>query len=102
MYNNIMDTTEHNFYEKERLENISRIMPTYASFLRVGDEVSLGLRDDPLYPYSDTDRPQGTIESIFGPEGNQVINVKLDDKFGGKIAHCDVRTLNPYLSFDMH
>ena len=88
-------------YSQERIENISRIMPTYGAFIKSGDEVELGLKGDPLYPTAyRNSRPRGTVKSVFGPKGAQVVNVQLNDEFGGKMAHCDVRTLNPYLLFE--
>lgn len=89
-------------YTQERLENISHIMPTYAAFLKPGDRVKMGMVEDPLFPevYRNA-RPLGVVESIVGPEGSEVINVKLDDAFGGKMAHCDVLSVNPYLTFEL-
>lgn len=88
-------------YSQERIENISRIMPTYGAFVNDGDEVELGLKGDPLYPEAyRNSRPRGVVKSVFGPKGAQVVNVQLNEKFGGKMAHCDVRTLNPYLLFE--
>lgn len=88
-------------YSPNRIENISRIMPTYCAFIKSGDEVELGLKGDPLYPVAyRNSRPRGVVKSVFGPKGAQVVNVQLNDKFGGKMAHCDVRTLNPYLLFE--
>ena len=88
-------------YSQERIENISRIMPTYGAFVKDGDEVELGLKGDPLYPTAyRNSRPRGVVKSVFGPKGAQVVNVQLNEEFGGKMAHCDVRTLNPYLLFE--
>ena len=84
-------------YTRARLENIPTIMTTYAQFLRPNDEVYLGISDDSEFPYRGMERPYGNVHSIIGPPGNQMINVQLDAKFGGKMAHCDVRSLNPYL-----
>ena len=76
-------------------------MPTYGAFVKDGDEVELGLKGDPLYPAAyRNSRPRGTVKSVFGPKGSQVVNVQLNQEFGGKMAHCDVRTLNPYLLFE--
>ena len=90
------------YYSQERLENISHIMPTYAAFVRPGDRVKLGLEGDTLFPEAYRgNRPMGTVESVVGPDNNQVVNIKLDEKFGGRMAHCDVLSLNPYLSFEL-
>lgn len=90
------------YYTQERLENISHIMPTYAAFVKPGDRVMMGIKDDPCFPaaYRST-RPLGTVTSIVGPMHSEVINVQLDEKFGGKMAHCDTCSVNPYLSFEL-
>lgn len=89
-----------NYYSKERIENISCILPTYAAFLREGDRVNMGIEADPMYPYRGVSRPTGTVKSVVGPSGAQMVNIQLDAKFGNRIAHSDVRSLNPYLSFE--
>lgn len=89
-----------NYYSQERIENLSKLLPTYAAFLNKGDNVHLGIRSDPLFPETyRNSRPLGTVESVYGPEGSQVIAVRLGNDWGNQVAHCDVRSLNPYLSF---
>ena len=85
-------------YSKERLENLQAINATYCRALRVGDEVQLGNRDDPMNPYPRGEHPYGRVHSINGPPDARVINVKLEGSRAGSWAHCDMLSINPYLT----
>lgn len=55
----------HSMYASDRVEKISRIMPSFAEVAQVGDTVNLGLVGDPLFPDAYTsERPMATISAV--------------------------------------
>lgn len=79
-------------YDSDRISKIETIMPGFIAYAAVGDEVELGLKGDPCYPYGDGPRPLGTIESIYGGAERRGVEILLTD---GTRVRCDEDDYRP-------
>lgn len=75
-------------YNKDRLERISKILPTFSKIAKAGDVVYMGLEGDPAFPFSKGKRPTATIQNVS--TSNEGTNVEL------KMANGKIETVNEY------
>tara|TARA_B110000046_G_C12972861_1_gene389731 strand:- start:942 stop:1538 length:597 start_codon:yes stop_codon:yes gene_type:complete len=68
-------------FAAERLQKIDNIMPNFYSFATQGDEVTLGLEGDPMFPasYRGEKRPVGNIVKLQGQAGERSVEIRLKD-----------------------
>ena len=66
-------------YDTERVNKISQIMPQFAKVANEGDTVLMGLEGDPLFPFTQKNRPTAVISNIEHRKHDSIITLKLND-----------------------
>lgn len=84
--------TYHEITAGDRLAHVGEVMPRFASFVREGDELLLGLESDNLFPYADGPRPMGKVTRVQPDAGGVALTLKMQD---GSTKHIDANSVDP-------
>lgn len=79
-------------YDQERLEKISKIVPTFSKIAQKGDVVYMGLEGDPAFPFSKQNRPSAVVHDVSSTNEGINVELKMPD---GKIQSVSEYSIHP-------
>ena len=83
-----------NLYDPKRIEKIASVQPRLCSFASEGDEITLGLKGDPAFPYEyRNSRPIGTINNVEKKNDSMIVHATLQN---GENVMLSSNTMSAY------